>query len=105
MNPRRESNGKSTKANSPVVRANLRMVRTVSWNDLADSTIADMVRLVAGYGAAIMFGVTSDQGAFSICVLDNTNKIKEYPHDADGVEAVLIWLRDEYFGAGGKPAA
>jgi hypothetical protein len=64
-----------------------------------------MVRLVTSFGAAIMFGLTSDQGAFSICVLDSDNKIKEYPHDGDGVEAVQIWLRDEYFGAGGKPAA
>jgi len=105
MNPKRESNGRSAKANNPTVRANLRMVRTVSWLDIGDSTIADMVRLVTKYGAAVMFGVTSDQGAFSICVLDNDNKIKEYPHDGDAVEAVHRWLRDEYFGDGGKPSA
>ena len=105
MNPKREGNGRSTKGNAPVVRANLRMVRTVSWDDIGDSTIADMVRLATKYGAAVMFGVTSDQGAYSICVLDNTNKIKEYPHDGDGVEAVQRWLRDEYFGDGGIPSA
>jgi len=105
MNPKRETNGRTNKANTPTVRANLRMVRTVSWADIGDGTIADMVRLATQFGAAVMFGVTSDQGAFSICVLDNQNKIKEYPHDGDGVEAVLRWLRDEYFGAGGKPVA
>jgi hypothetical protein len=105
MNPKRENSGRTTKGSNPVVRPNLRMVRSVSWADIGDSTIADMVRLVTKYGAAIMFGVTSDQGAYSICVLDNDNKIKEYPHDGDAVEAVQRWLRDEYFGDGGKPSA
>ncbi len=104
-NPKREGNGRSGKAGTPKVRANLRMVRTVSWSDIGDSTIADMVRLVTKYGAAIMFGITSDQGAYSICVLDNDSKIKEYPHDGDAVENVQRWLRDEYFGDGPTPSA
>lgn len=105
MNPKREGNGRQSKTGGPVVRNNLRVVRAVSYADIDDSTIADVVRLVAGYGAAIMFGVTSDQGAFSLCVLDNENKIKEYPHTVEDFENVCHWLRDEYFGSGGKPAA
>jgi len=105
MNPKREGNGRRSSGTAPAVRRNLRVVSSVSYDDLSDSTIADMVRLVAKYGAAIMFGITSDQGAYSICVLDNDNKVKEYPHSADDFEAVHSWLRDDYFGAGGKPAA
>ena len=105
MNPKRENNGRQAKSSTPVVRANLRVVRAVSWADIDDSTIADLVRLATGYGSAIMFAVTSDGGAFSICVLDNQNKIKEYPHSAEEVQNVHTWLRDEYYGAGGKPAA
>ena len=104
MNPKREGNGKVTGRQAPAIRSNLRVVRPVSWSDIADDTIADIVRLVAGYGAAVMFGVTSDQGAYSILVLDNQNKIKEYPHDTDEVHNLYTWLRDEYFGVGGKPA-
>jgi hypothetical protein len=81
------------------------MVRTVSWADIDASTIADMVRLCTKYGAAIMFGCTSDGGALSLCILDNTNKVKEYPRDETDVHNVFTWLRDEYFADGGKPAA
>ncbi len=105
MNPKREGNGRTSKTNGPVVRPNLRMVRSVSWADIDDSVIAELVRLVTSQGAAVMFGVTSDQGAYSLCVLDNDNKIKEYPHSAEDVENILTWLRDDYFGVGGKPAA
>ncbi len=105
MNPRRESNAKTNGKPSPSVRANLRVVRAVSYADLDDSTIVDMVRLVTGYGAALMLAVTSDGGSFSVCVLDNTNKIKEYPHTKEEVELLYQWLRDDYFGDGGKPVA
>lgn len=97
MNPKREATGRNGRSNSPVVRANLRVVNSVSWRDIAPQLIADLVRIVTSNGAAIMFGVTSDNGAFSICVLDNQNKIKEYPRDDTEVLGILTWLQNEYF--------
>jgi len=105
MNPKREDNGRRKPNQAPVVRANVRLVRSVSWGDVDSDSIADIVRLVTRYGGAVMFGRTSDGGALSLCVLDNENKIKEYPHDADDVHNIFTWLRDEYFAEGGKPAA
>jgi hypothetical protein len=105
MNPKREGNGRANRAAAPVVRGNLRALVARRWADIDAGTVHDLVKLVTEHGAAIMFGVTSDQGAYSVLVLDNNNKIKEYPHDEVDVENLLSWLRDEYFGAGGKPAA
>lgn len=104
MNPGREGNGRKGKAGTPAVRNNLRVVRSVSWSDIPASTISELVGLVTKYGAAIMFGCTSDGGAYSLCILDNQNKVKEYPRDEQDVHNILTWLRDEYFGDGGKPA-
>jgi hypothetical protein len=61
--------------------------------------VHDMVRIVTAQGAAVMFGVTSDGGALSICILDDQNKIKEYPRDEAEVGSLLTWLKDEYFPA------
>lgn len=105
MNPKRESNGRKIGGASPQVRSNLRVVRAVRWSDIPSDTIAAIVELVTSFGAAVMFGVTSDKGAYSLLILDNDNKIKEYPHDETDVHNLLTWLRDEYFGAGGKPAS
>lgn len=105
MNPRRESSGSRKNVNAPVVRANLRVVSRVSWADVPDDTVSSLVSLVTKNGAAIMFGVTSDGGALSLCILDNQNKVKEYPRDETEVYHILTWLRDEYFADGGKPAA
>ena len=104
MNPKREGNGRQNRNANPAVRANLRVLVSRSWADIDPSTVHDLVRLVTSHGAAIMFGLTSDQGAYSVLVLDNQNKIKEYPHDMQDVENLYSWLRDEYFAEGGKPS-
>lgn len=41
-----------------------------------------------------MFGVTTDGGAYSICVLHGSQKVKEYPHTTEECEAVLANLTD-----------
>jgi|SRR5215469_16481603 len=105
MNPKREGNGKNNQGSSPKVRPNLRMVSSVSWRDISPSLIADLVRITTSNGAAIMFGITSDSGAFSICILDNANKIKEYPRDDTELLSILTWLQDEYFAVSKPPAA
>ena len=104
MNPKREQQTRNGKSIAPVVRNNLRVVNHVSWRNISPQLIADLVRIVTSNGAAIMFGVTSDGGAFSLCVLDNTNKIKEYPRDDTELLSILTWLQQEYFGEPGPPA-
>lgn len=98
MNPARENRNAKAKGIGPAVRPNLRLVNSVSWNDIAPRLVYELVKLVAGHGSAIMFGRTSDGGALSICVLDNQNKIKEYPRDEADVDAIFVWLRDVYYG-------
>lgn len=43
-----------------------------------------------------MFGQTRDGGAFSIMVLVDNEKVKEYPRDEEEVRRVLNWITDEY---------
>lgn len=64
----------------------------------ADATIIKRaIDAVARGGGAIMFGVTSDGGAYSLCVLHDDSKVKDYPHGVDelheallGVEAMFV---------------
>lgn len=97
-NPKRETGKPNGQKPTPVVRPNHRPYAVVRWSDIPDDTIAGLVHLVASNGGAIMFGCTSDGGAYSLCVLDGDNKIKEYPHTADEVLSVYQWLKDEYYG-------
>lgn len=45
-------------------------------------------------GGAIMFGVTSDQGAFSVVILSGDQKVKEYPASNTEMTALLDWVAE-----------
>jgi hypothetical protein len=47
-------------------------------------------------GGAIMFGLTQDGGAFSLCILSNREKLKDYPHTSEECEVRLLNL-EEWF--------
>lgn len=98
MNPARESRNGKAKGMGPAVRPNLRVVNSVHWDDITPRLVYELVKLVTNNGSAIMLGRTSDGGALSLCVLDNQNKIKEYPRDEADVDAIFVWLRDVYYG-------
>jgi len=66
------------------------------WSDVDPTAVRHCIDAVTRAGGAIMLGLTSDGGAFSICVLHGEDKIKEYPH---GVSECLDLLQAlaEYF--------
>jgi putative hemolysin len=61
---------------------NLQSVVPRYWSDVDDTAIRFAIDACTRAGGAIMFGVTTDGGAYSICVLHGQDKLKEYPHDA-----------------------
>jgi hypothetical protein len=67
-----------------------------TWNDIPTVTIGTVIQSVTNAGAAIILGRTSDHGAYSICVLDGTQKIKEYPHGSEACCALLQSLIEHY---------
>lgn len=85
------------KTDSHVVRPNYIGLGRVNWSDIPSDMVSELVTVVTNSGAAVMFGVTADGGALSLCILDNQNKIKEYPRTETEVSSLLIWLKDEYF--------
>jgi hypothetical protein len=80
------------------VRPNFRGAGQCDYKTIEDATIADLVRACARNGAAVMFGLTSDKGAYSIVVLSDNDKIKEYPNDKEGFERLASWVAEVYFG-------
>lgn len=92
----RGGNGKDG-AHSYAVRPNYRSLATISWSDISDDIISELVAAVTKNGAAVMFGVTSDGGALSLCILDQNSKLKEYPRSETEVHNFTLWLKDEYF--------
>src|SRR4051812_27422155 len=47
-------------------------------------------------GGAVMLGVTSDGGAYSIVVLHENDKLKEYPHTAEELTDLLGQITEEF---------
>lgn len=95
-NGARTSNGAHGK-DSYAVRPNYRSLAVIGWADISDDIISQLVATVTSNGAAVMFGVTSDGGALSLCVLDQNSKLKEYPRSETEVHNFSLWLKDEYF--------
>ena len=85
------------KKNSYNVRPNYRSVSDCRWSSIPSELVTELVRVVTDSGAAIMFGLTSDRGALSLCILAGEEKLKEYPRDETEVQNLLLWLKDEYF--------
>lgn len=86
--PTRNASSKGAKT-APVWRSNTRSAEPCNWSDIEPNTLRGCVDAVARSGGAIMFGVTSDGGAYSVCVLHGSQKIKEYPHGKAECEEVL----------------
>ena len=84
-NPRR-SNGNGGRRISP------REIHTADWAEITNQVIRDAVCAVTAAGGAIMFGRTSDKGAYSITVLDGDERIREWPHTVEECESALRWI-------------
>jgi len=61
----------------------------VRWNDVDAETLRSAVDSVTCAGSAVILGRTRDGGAFSVVVLTDTDKIKEYPHGVEETNALL----------------
>lgn len=89
--PRRQSNtGRHAKVGGRLNRP--REIHTADWGEIPNQVIRDAVCAVTNAGGAIMFGRTSDKGAFSITVLDGDERVREWPHTAEECEQSLRWI-------------
>lgn len=91
----RNGRGNGGKA-KPTARANGWHGDGVDYATIPADLVHSIVKAVAGAGGAVMFGQTRDGGAFSIMVLVDNEKVKEYPRDEEEVRRVLNWITDEY---------
>lgn len=66
------------------------------WQDIDTQLMASAIALITTAGAAVILGITSDGGAYSICVLDGTQKIREYPHGSEACSELLRSLIEHY---------
>lgn len=71
-------------------------VLQVKWGDVSAEAIRLAVDTISLAGGAIMLGITSDRGAYSVVVLHGEAKLKEYPHSVQEAEELLAWLTDEF---------
>lgn len=98
----RNRNAKELGAPSPstpkplVWRKNASGTSVCHWSDIDSTIIRGAIDAVARAGGAIMLGVTSDGGSYSICLLHNADKIKEYPHTCEEVQELLSQITDHY---------
>jgi len=70
-------------------RKNLSPVVEVRWRDVSEDVLATCVDKVTQNGAALILGLTSDGGAYSVCVLSGQDKVREYPHSVAECEDLL----------------
>jgi hypothetical protein len=90
-----KKNGTS-KSTLSMWRSNRRAVEAVDYGGVDRDKLVSAITMATGAGAAIMFGITSDAGAFSICVLHGDEKIKEYFHTVGELNDFLASLCEEF---------
>jgi len=66
------------------------------WSDIPASDVGELIQLVAGQGAAIICGVTSDGGALSITILDGDERLRDWPSNIDEYSSFVDWARDTF---------
>jgi hypothetical protein len=93
-----KKNGKSASPPKviPMWRPNTKGLSAVSWSECDPGTIRGTIDAVTRGGGAIMFGRTSDGGALSLCILQDSEKIKEYPHTATEATELLESITQHY---------
>lgn len=65
----------------------------VEWEQLSDAAISGLVRAAAKDGRAVILGITSDGGAFSVTILDGDQRIREWPRSSEEFEDLAEWCQ------------
>lgn len=89
MGGKRESTNGKASGKLLDFRKNIRVDIEVEYLGLDPELVLNAIDTVVKAGAAIMFGKTQDGGAYSVLVLHNDSKAKEYPHNVDEMHSVL----------------
>lgn len=93
---KQDANGKRQVEVGSLWKRDTPMAVICHWSDVEPQVIRGCVDAITRAGGAIMLGLTSDGGAFSICVLYDQDKIKEYPHGTSECTDLLLALT-QYF--------
>lgn len=99
MNPGRDGKGKGKGEDKGKVlqfRRNDTGTSECFWSQVDAEKLRLAVDAATRRGAAIILGLTSDGGAYSLCVLDTSGKAKEYPHGKASCEEVLDGITEYY---------
>lgn len=75
-------------------RANTQPAEPARWESISPKVLWETVVRVTADNGAIMLGVTSDGGAYSVCVLHGKDKLKEYAHGKAECETLLGNIAD-----------
>lgn len=67
-----------------------------NYSDIDPTILRGAIDSVARAGGAIMFGLTADGGAYSLCILQGQEKLKDYPHTPTELETRLTDLTEWY---------
>lgn len=86
----------ATTPKSLVWRKNASGTSVCHWSDIDSTIVRGAIDAVSRAGGAIMLGVTSDGGSYSLCILHNQDKIKEYPHTKEATEELLQQITNWY---------
>lgn len=89
--PRRQPNNKRSSGSRTRVADN-RPKHIADWTEIGNQQLRDAICAITASGGAIMFGLTSDRGAYSITVLDGDQRIREWPHTPEECTDTLGWL-------------
>ncbi len=95
MKTQGQTNGSKSGNKVLMWRKNIQALDPVEWSAVDPNILRGCVDACARAGAAIMLGRTSDGGAFSLCVLYQDQKIKDYAHTVAEVEDILKAITEE----------
>lgn len=99
--PKNTRNGNSKQATSKngallLWKKNATSAEPCAYSAIDPTLLRRTIDVVTRAGGAVMFGVTSDGGAYSVMVLYKDQKLKEYPHGADECASLLEEMCDTF---------
>jgi len=86
------------KANGTLLawRTNSKRRVDLNYGSCDTNTLQRAIDRITRNGGAVMFGLTSDGGAYSVVVLYKDEKLKEYPSSTEQLEGLLEDLAEQF---------
>lgn len=92
----RESMGRQGGKGKPMPGGAATSIKRVSYREVDTTKLVQLLEVCTHSGGAVLFGITSDGGAFALTFFAGNDRKKVYAPDVEALEAILEEWSDYY---------